>query len=367
MNLALDSEVIFLATEAKKTNRLGADGLLKGAHIIGFKSVNKRTYTSEALQKAVSDKIYVGVEVFSTGHDPKDVARNNDSSAKIGWITVTEYDDKHGIIGDIQFNPKHASFEAVRWWINNQPNRIGLSHVALQVESKDGKVTEIKKPFSVDIVNKGATTPNGIFAECREELIAMEGVIASNISERMPDLILEAMSRATYNVKWPLQGPSLTATEYAAKLIPVLKDAIKELSSLAPKSESTHPVKENDMEIKDLTLDMLKKDRPDLISAIATESVAATVALDAKVMEATKDLPTAAKTAVFLSLVKESIAAGKDVAALVSDRKIVTEAINTTVVSTTVPAGKEEAAAKKEDVTTSKISTESVAALLGLK
>jgi hypothetical protein len=119
-----------------------------------------------------------------------------------------------------------------------------------------------------------------------------------------------------------MTGPMLTQEECALQYIPVLQDAIAELTKLG-NSKTTTAEQESVMDYTKLTLDDLKAKRPDLISTIASEALVAERALDTQVSEATKELSTEAKTPVFMKLIRESLVAGKDVTELVNDRKIV--------------------------------------------
>jgi hypothetical protein len=335
----------FAVSEAKKVaQRLGADGLLKGAHLLGFVSKNKRKYAAEAVKKAVEDKLYNDLNIY-LNHDYEAIdagngKRDNNISDKVGFVVTTSFDEKYGMIGDVQFNTGHPQFESVRWWVNNRPDKVGFSHVALQKETK-GTVVDIVKPMSLDLVSAAATT-SGIFTEAVKEAeeYTSEGVVDDNIASNRVNAICDAMTTLMYQVRWPqnynyssVVTPKLTQEEIAAKLIPILKDTTSELSKVVKSTKSE--AKANNMEITEVTLEMLKKDRPDLVTALSTEAVSAERAIDAKVIEAVKTLDEKAKSKVFLTLVRESIVAGKDVTELVADRK---EATKVAVESATIQA-----------------------------
>lgn len=81
------------------------------------------------------------------------------------------------------------------------------------------------------------------------------------------------------------------------------------------------------MDLKTLTLELLTTERPDLISTIATEAIKTERDIDAAVSEAVSGIPETARSVVFMKLVRESLAAGKDVKDLVEDRKLLTATV----------------------------------------
>lgn len=328
-----DDAETFLVGEASKAGRVSKTGIIKNVHILGFKSKNGREYSAKSMTDAVEAKIYNDVPIF-INHDEEDVTRNSNFKDKMGFILESRYDESLGIIGDVQLNTGHPYYESAVWWVENAPDRVGFSHVAPIKESKDGVVSAIGKPYSLDFVSTPATTKG---------LLAKEGVIEDKIDENRLNAINCAVQDLFYSIRYPLTTSKLTQEEQALQYVKVLKDAIAELTQLG-NSKKTTTEKESVMDMKTLTLELLKAERADLITAIATEAITAERAIDATVAEATKSLPETAKTTVFMKLIRESVASGKDVADIVADRKSVA-----VVVESAPPLAPKKEESKKED------------------
>jgi hypothetical protein len=289
--------------------RVTESGLVKGVHLLGYKSKNKKngefySYAKEAVISAAP--AYVGLPIF-LDHNEEGGRKFVD---QIGIVKETSVVDV-GMIGDIQFNTEHPFYAATKWWIENRTETVGFSHdVIAKFDTSLNSYVEIVKPKSVDLVVDPATTKGFAYR-------ATEGVVQDKLDERRVQDIFSAINElyymAYYNSKTPLTQP-----DFALKLIPVLQDGIVELNSVANKPNVQ---KESDMDLTKLALEELKSARPDLVAMIAKESVDAENAVLAKINDATKDLPASAKSKVFMDLVTENIRAGKDVAGIVADRK----------------------------------------------
>lgn len=343
--------------EAVKKQKI-VDGRIKNVHILGFHSKNNREYTKDAVKEAAP--LYNGVEVYLNHESVADTSKRADNiTGKFGYLDNCVYSEALGVVGDLVANTGHPYFEAISWWAQTKPESLGLSHIARVAakESTNGSgkqtVVSIDKPRFVDLVSRPATT-SSIFAESVQEV--MEGMIADKIQEDRLSAIWSAMQSLYYRTCYPSynysapQTSPLTDEQRAVALIPVLQDAIKELKLLAPVKSTT---KESEMELKDITIDMLRKDRADLVSAIATEAVTAEKQIDAKVATAVKDLAESVKTAPILKIVRESIVRGEDVSEFVESIKAVAEKIVTSTATgvTLQPAKKIEAAESAPEVT----------------
>src|ERR1700734_12585 len=79
------------------------DSILRRVKILGYESVNRRRYTPQAVRQDI--RLYEGI---------------------MENITVNE----DGMFGDLRFNPEHADARSVRWFAENMPDALGLSHNA---------------------------------------------------------------------------------------------------------------------------------------------------------------------------------------------------------------------------------------------
>lgn len=330
-------------TALTKANRVTKEGIMKGVNIIGLIGKSNKApgasapyvYKESTIKTAVDNKVYNTKDSF-LGHSPEDGSQRSPKD-RIGVVVPDSVTYKEGVgaVGDIQLDPKHPYFSSIEWWANNYPEKIMLSHEAKLIYSKsENAIVEITSVESVDFVLEGNTTT----------ALFKEGVLRDSITESDTDnalgRIMDAFRELTYQVLYPMDAccnsvekNALTPGEKAVLLTPIAQDLVKELKALGSTSKES---KVNDMDLKSLTLDELAKGRPDLVVAIGTEAVAKEAALNDKVSEAVKAVPSDKRSAVFLKLVKEAVAKGETslVTELVADRStIIKESVTSVVVT----------------------------------
>ncbi|MGE3804159.1 MAG: hypothetical protein AB7K24_05755 [Gemmataceae bacterium] len=136
--------------------------ILRGVKILGGVSKNRRRYTGEAVEQAA--RLYEGLPV-NIDHPEKNTAAARGLRERFGKLLQVR-NEAGSLRGDLHYNPKHPLAEAVRWWAENQPDAIGLSHNATGTghTEADGTfvVDKIVSVRSVDIVADPATT-RGLF------------------------------------------------------------------------------------------------------------------------------------------------------------------------------------------------------------
>lgn len=337
-----------------KANRVTKEGVMKGVNIIGLIGKSNKApgastpyvYKESAIRNAVDLKVYNAKDSF-LGHSPEDGSQRSPKD-RIGVVvpdSVT-YKEDVGAVGDIQLDPKHPYFSSIEWWANNYPEKIMLSHEAKLVYSKnENAIVEIKSVESVDFVLEGNTTT----ALFKEGVISEE--IAEGDAENALGRIMDAFRELCYEVVYPMpnyttpsQTNALTPAEKAVLLTPIAQDLVKELKALGSTSKES---KVNDMDLKTLTIEELTKGRPDLVSTIGTEAVAKEAALNDKVSEAVKVVPSDKRSSVFLKLVKEAVAKNDSilVTELVNDRAAI---VKESVTSTVLPPEMEEVTLARE-------------------
>jgi hypothetical protein len=326
--------------EAARTNKMKVDGnTLRNVHLVGFSTKNyvkpskqPYAYTQEALSNAVA--LYENADIY-VGHTKTPTVGLRDPSEKIGFATGIKYDAKEGLFGDITLNEKHPAYESFIWWAQHKPEKLMMSHEAqCTYNPKLNAMTEIHKVDCVAFVSEGSTT-KGLFKE---------GVIADKIAdEKMLNIVMDTFWSITHEIQYPL-GKTLTMTERAVQLVPVVKDLLEELSKLVPSTKDASeanteavkvtPTKESTMEFKDITLDELSKQRKDLVDAIATKAVEAHIHTEEAVTEALSEIPVEHQSDLFKTQVREAVVAGNDklVAQIVADRKVLVEKATTKVV-----------------------------------
>lgn len=304
-------------SEAKITD----DGVIKNVHFIGYQAKNTKIkskgpykYTPAAVEEAVKAKHYDGLDVY-LGH-PADPTKDRDPKDKLGYTSNSNFQEATGGHGDIICNTAHPYYPAVQWWVKNQPNRLGASHRAdCAFDEAANEVCEIIKVKSLDLVSNSSTT-TGMFAEG----VIGEQVALKDDQCRLNDL-MDAFNTLLYEAKWPL-GQSLTPADVAVRISAVVKDLASELEKFKP-TDPTTATQESIMDLTKLTLDELKKARPDLLAVACDEAIKAERILDTEIEEAIKDLPIEARTPIFKKIVRNAKKAGEDIAPLIADRKIV--------------------------------------------
>lgn len=351
--------------EAVRADKFVIEGnVIKGVHLIGFAAKNTvkpsktpYSYSEKALREAVP--LYDNVDVY-TNHGVGTNAR--DVEDKIGYVTNPSFKDNVGVVGDIVLNPKHTAYEAVLWWAEHKPSKLAMSHVAhTQYDAKENVMVKVAKVHSVDLVSDGSTTHAGLFKE---------GVLADTItSEKWLDIVLHTAFDAIYEVRYPV-GKPLTQAEKAVKIAPIVKDLLDEVSKMVTTTtkEST-PItksKENTMEFADITLDTLRKNRKDIVDAIAAEAVTTHIETEEAVADAIKVIPEDGRSETFKRLVREAVVKGDDKAVeeLVADRKSMLDKTTTVAAVESVPAAHARVKTKTTEV---KADAKSVAAIVKRK
>jgi hypothetical protein len=142
---------------------IGNQPEIRGVRIITANSRNRRRYSQEALDQAQA--IYENAKV-NIDHPSSSPTAPRGVASRFGKLINVRCEDEYGPIADLAYNPKHPLAETVRWFAENMPDAIGLSHNA-QGEGytePDGTfvVTRILKVRSVDLVCDPATT-SGLF------------------------------------------------------------------------------------------------------------------------------------------------------------------------------------------------------------
>lgn len=239
------------------------NSVIRGVKLIGFESRNNRTYLPNALRSAVPH--YEGVKVNldhpAKPQDPRSV------KDRIGVIRSARFVEGQGVFGDFHYNPKHPAAEQVVWDAENNPSALGFSHNAnLQVSRKNGKqvVEAIAGVRSADLVADPATT--GGFFESEQTEGVIDDKIEGDEQKRQLRKITDAARSLISETMWSDENTVEQARTAALK---VAEDLVAELKSFKPKGSTESG--EEDMKLEELTLEDLKKSRPDLVSALEQE------------------------------------------------------------------------------------------------
>lgn len=297
-------EYISSANTALRVDR--DKGIIHGVKILGLESANKRSYTREALERAVS--LYEGKAV-NVDHIPSGQLRSYRD--RIGRIVNVRLSGD-GLYGDLLVNPKHPLAEQLFWDAEHAPENVGLSHDAQgKTVVRDGKmiVESISSVRSVDLVAEPATT-RSLYESAVDTVMAMaepeqsekketpeepEGDSGSVVEDpdSLPDdafaLVLPGgvkIRNKTYPLHkryFPIHSPetvkrSLRAIANNRKLSADHKElALQRAKDAARKfgidpEEVLRTQEAKFMDLTTLTLAELKEARPDLVEAIQAQT-----------------------------------------------------------------------------------------------
>ena len=146
-------------------------GVIRGVKIIGLVSRNGRRYLPQALAEAAA--LYEGAKV-NVNHPKGHPLAPRDYQDRIGVIRGVESRDGEGLFGDFHYNPRHALAEQLVWDAEHAPENVGFSHNVLARTARQGDdvvVEAITQVQSVDLVADPAAT-RGLFEEASGRLDA---------------------------------------------------------------------------------------------------------------------------------------------------------------------------------------------------
>lgn len=268
--------------------------VIRNVHVLGFESKNGYKYNKEAVKKALSK--YEGKPVYLNHKHVRNV------EDKIGLIAGVKFDETTGIWADkLILNEAHPTYSQIMWWADNQPNQIGLSHsIEGELDKDAGEVKEITEVESADLVSSPATV-SGL-----HEAIALAGDDKNRL-----DKLLEGFYADSINLI--IAGGS---TEQLLENIQTFANAITP--------------KETEMDLSKLTVEELRKLRPDLVETVVKDAVA----LERKIQDAIAKVPEKARTEIFIEQVRAVASDDKKLEAVVNDR---IEIAKQTVTSTPPP------------------------------
>ena len=135
--------------------------VIKHVKLLGKTSINHRDYTPAINPKVL--KAYENAPVFAGHVKQPGQTRNGSYGDRIGSIRGASI-EADGLYGNLHYNPEHPLAKGLVWEAKNEPTNLGLSHHAdlAYRDSKQSIVESIEHVYSVDLVNRPATT-NGLF------------------------------------------------------------------------------------------------------------------------------------------------------------------------------------------------------------
>lgn len=159
------TELVTIVEDLSASGQRAVDAsgcVIRGVKLIGFESVNGRSYPPAVLRASTAH--YEGAKVnvnHPTGGDPTKPRALEDRIGVIRNARIVE--GAHGgIYGDFHYNPEHRLAKQISWDAQHAPDSLGFSHNALlrmgPVRGDKRVVEEIVKVRSVDLVADPATT-----------------------------------------------------------------------------------------------------------------------------------------------------------------------------------------------------------------
>lgn len=167
------------------------NGVISGVKLLGMQSKNGRSYSEQAIQKALASKFYEGATIY-VDHPGKG-GQGRSYRDRFARVENVRMEQGKGLFGDMRFNPHHPMAAQVIWDAENKTEGVGLSHniIAKTRNVKGGEIIEeITKVHSVDLVDNPATT-RSLF-ECSQECDSKDCPMKKDKKEQTVAKLLEA-------------------------------------------------------------------------------------------------------------------------------------------------------------------------------
>jgi hypothetical protein len=280
----------FREIAATQTGPLRIDeekGIIYDVLFLGTKKAGRGrqngVYSPQVVQESIGK--YEGVPTY-VGHT-KD-GSNPDYANKLGVHRNVRALPEGGR-SDFHFNVDHPCAKQLIWDAKNDPNHVGFSQDAECTWSQGASgrriVKSIDEVYSLDLVTRPATT-HGLAEE--------EGEEESRMLESDPALkaLAESSLAAMDHARSIVFAADTTVEVKRERLAEALADWTNELKpDPAPAGKASLKEEVSQMEYKDLTLESLTKERPDLVEKLQGTDE------HSRLTEEVKTLTEAAKTA----------------------------------------------------------------------
>lgn len=247
-------------------------GLIRGVKILGLVSRNGRTYLPDALARARA--LYEGAKV-NVNHPKGNPSSPRDYRDRIGVIRNAHVRPSEGLFADFHFNPKHGLAEQLVWDATHATENVGFSHNIQARTSRRGDevvVEAITRVLSVDLVADPATT-RGLFesqGDSKED--GKESSRGDNEGGDEGNATTHAPSGNASNINNEAacepSKPTTTADSVLAESLAIETDAPTDVV------ESNAPT---------LSIEILRRDYPEIVEALVADQEVALGDLRAEV------------------------------------------------------------------------------------
>jgi len=234
-------------------------GVIRGVKILGTESRNGRTYLPEALREAA--RLYYEEAKVNVNHPRGNPSAARDYQDRMGVLRSVAARPDAGLFADFHFNPKHALAEQLIWDAEHMPENVGFSHNVQARTARRGDrvvVEAITKVESVDLVADPATT-RGLFESTCE---TGETGSTQSAEDQPEDRLAESGPGGSLRSTPATQANRATRSTADTQAAP----ATQRLTETTP--EDDPPT------LAAVSLEDLKRRRPDLVEAIREEQAA---------------------------------------------------------------------------------------------
>lgn len=279
-----------------------AKNRIHGMLLCGLESLNRRSY-QQALSRPEAPTLYDGRPANSNHVEDGESVKWED---RLGSWDSPRFVEGAGMFGDLAYNPKHPSAEALLWFAEHGPSMVGNSHRVNAIGRRDKgsghfNVEQIERVLSVDVVADPATTKGFFESACdASRSMTTEDFLATvRAGTKLGAL---SFAKARFQSRSAAEGwarqhgfdpGNVTETENAwrlgetlagARVVAVADGIAAELGEEPKHARRTR--KERTMEFDDITLEELTRKRPDIVNAVLESKAAKD---QVKALEAERD------------------------------------------------------------------------------
>ena len=253
-------------------------GVISGVKLLGMLSRKGREYPKEVMARALP--LYEGMRVNVDHVDPGQRRSLRDRIGLVRNVTLRE----DGLYGDFHFNPKHALAEQIAWDAENAPQNLGFSHDTRGTSRTSGGrvvVESIDKVLSVDLVANPATTAGLFEDDAGSGELGAGGAPAQRVGEQGVESAEQDGTVLPSAPGSPLQAPNsplpamyesdgkrTTPAQKRTRVLQALAGWQDSINALSLPAGDANTRESTDMDWKDIELDGLKKNRPELLTAL---------------------------------------------------------------------------------------------------
>jgi len=190
-------------------------GVIRGVKVLGYESLNDRTYERAAVKKAIP--MYEGIRVNIDHNDKQNPSKDRRVADRFGRL-VNIHETKTGLVGDLEYLKSHRLAEQTTEVADRMPEMLGLSHNAEGRTRRDkGRtiVEEITRVRSVDLVSDPATTRSLFESEDMTVTKTIREIIETSKHKVGVAILREMVGEEVMDPEMAVESPEPPAEEEA--------------------------------------------------------------------------------------------------------------------------------------------------------